>query len=408
LLLARDGDAVSPLNGILRPQSSVGATALTPARIGEDIFYVQEKHRGIRLLSPNGDGRRYEAREISILARHLFPGTPIVSMAFAYDTDKRGYGIYEDGRAFSVTVDREQELFAFTPIATRGKFKTVSALSVGTAEHLYFQVEREIDGHTMKMIEVMTEEESIAPEDAVHMDAAITTAKIHPAASLTASAASGDVTVTASASIFTGDDVGKVLWIGGGRGFVTGFIGGTSLNVTLTRPITILAPESDLPATAVEGDWWLNPLVTTVSNIPFEGETVAVVGDGKQFEDQLVVDGSITLPHPAAIVHVGFRFSTRITTLPLVGTGRQPLEGTMLRISNATVRVGRAGAFTIGGYDVPYRTDEAWSEPTRLEQPPRTVPITNGWEPDGSITIESDNSLPLEILQLTVELDEGD
>jgi hypothetical protein len=74
------------------------------------------------------------------------------------------------------------------------------------------------------------------------------------------------------------------------------------------------------------------------------------------------------------------------------------------------LRVKRAGAFTAGRahqYDVSFRTDEPWIEPTRLEQVGKQLTLDGGWDADGTITIESDNGLPLEILQVVMEYDAG-
>lgn len=411
LLRASDGTAVTGANGILDPQSAIGASNVGPELVGEDVIYVQEKFRGVQQLSPaDVNARKYVGKEISILSRHIFDGRPVTALAFAYLTEKLGFGVFDDGSAFSVTLDRDQNISGFARASMKGWFRDVISVDVGNEEHLYFQEEIEIGGARCKMMAMMLPEASNAPEDAIYLDGCISTAKVHPAASIVLSDSEGEITVTADTNVFAALDVGKVLWACGGRGFVTEYVSPTEIVVQLTRAVSRFIPETEIPLRCDEGDWWLNPTVTSVGNIPYEGCTVSVVADGSVLPDQVVVDGEINLPQAAAIVHVGFSYGLELQTLPVV-TGEFPIEGRNMGIHEITAKFRRTGAFTVGReaeYEISLRTDEPYSEPTRLTS--RTIPIAidGGWAADGSVVFRQENGLPFELTQLVVRYNAGD
>jgi hypothetical protein len=406
LLRASEGNTVTPLSGFVDPQSFIGSTRLRPAVIHEDIVYVQPKERSVQMLFVEGTSRQYQGREISILARHLFDGREITSLAFTYAQDKRGYGVWEDGYAFSATISREQNQYAFGRTSMQGKIRDVASLSAGQDEHIYFQVERVVNGTTMKSFEMMLPEPSQEIEDCIYLDGTVSTAKVYPAANITVSGTSGEQTVTASSSLFSSGDVGKILGLGGGRGVITSRSSSTQVEVNFTRPITKLAPESVLPAPALSGEWWMNSLVSTVSNIPWEGATVDVIADGKLMNQKVVTNGAITLDFDAAIVHVGFGYSAYLTTLPLTDS-REVIEGRRMKTNAVRVKFRRAGAFLVGDYLAAMRTDEAWFEPTGIKKGERWVSQTSGWEPNGEVTITAPVGLPLEILQVVHDVSVG-
>lgn len=392
MLFGRDGEAVTPLNGKSAPQTFVGAAKVPPQRVGDDVVYVTNRHRGLQLLTLNPTGNRFDGREISVLARHIFKGKNVLALAFAYDTDNTGYGVLSDGTAFAVTIDRAQETFAFSRLQTKGKFLDVVTLDLGTTDDVYFLIQRKINGVQVASFERIAYEPTPAPEDMIYLDAATSISKIHPAADLTITY-SGDVaTLTASSAVFASGDVDKAFGSLTLRGYVTEFVSSTVVRVTLTRSDSVDALD--------QGEWWLNPLVSTISNIPLEGETVRVCADGKTLPDKIVINGSITLDYPAAIVHVGLPYSAKLKTLPIVGDQAAD-SGEHIQIYAGALHYQRLGAATVNGYDLALRGYEPWSEPLAFDEGEKYMAIGGMIEQNSGIEIISDNALPCEILQIT-------
>ena len=385
--------------------SFVGCGDVKPSRVEADIIYVNSVSRGMQLIQY---GQGYSTQEISIMSRHLFEGSKVKALAFAHDTDKIGYGVFEDGTAFAVTINRAERTFGFSRITTQGKYVDVAVVNVGTEEHVYFGVERVWDNTTWKMIEVVKPRDSDDPEDYIHLDGFTRTEKTFPDERITMSGVTGVITVTAAGTVFTADDVDKAFVAGGGRGVITAWNSGTEIEVTLTRDVVKRSVHDSTQAAEMEsGDWWIAPYVTTVTRVPFEDATVSIVGDGKQLDDAVVDNGVVELSQPAAAVAVGFGYDLEVTTLPLISHNDQ-LSGRVVNVFECKAMVRNAGAFEIDGYGSDYRVDEAWGEPTRLAQRTHYITVNTGWNDEGSVTLTQSNGLPFELIQMTMVYDAGD
>lgn len=393
LLRAGEGQSVTALNAVLDHQSFVGAATVPPVEVEEDVIYIESRGRSVRLLIFNGVSRKYDNREISLLARHLFPGQAIRAMAFALPAQRTGYIVFEDGSAVAATIDRVQETFAFTPIWTDGFFRDVVFEDLPDRQIAHFLVERVLQDNDVLMWETVEEQISSSPEDQAYLDSMMETARTYPAGVATISALEGVVTVTSSVSIFS-NRLGQAIWLRGGRGVITAVGSGTSAEVTLTRPI-IGKPRGRQTLRVIEGLWWVAPFVTEVSGIPHEGALVSVVGDGKQQNPKVVTGGAITLDEAAAVVQVGFSYAATLRTLPI-----SEIEGIRLRITGVELLAGVSGPLVIDGYEYNTRTDEPWNEPGSLVRRAEHISLGTGWLSDNSIQIESDNGLPCEIRRI--------
>ncbi len=403
MLRAGEGAAVTALNGVLDIQSYFGCSEVPPAVAAEDILYVQEKSRGLRMLSFNSVSRRFDAQEISVFSRHLFAESEVRALAMTMDSENRAYGVFENGKGFTATIFKEQGLFAFAPMTTKGLLEDVVSVNVGKEEHVYFSVKR----GNRRVIEYIRPFETSAPEDHCTLDSRISTEKNFPAAALTASGVMGEITLTSSVPVFGTADVGKVVFIGGGRGVITERISGNEIRANFTRPIVDLENQSNVPAPAAAGKWWMNPLVTSITGIPYEGETLAVVVDGKRQTDKTVVNGTITLDDPGAIVHVGFLQTARLKTLP-----PPDMEGKTVNMIGAAVLYKRVGTMSLGvgnsaPYPQPLRASEPWFEPLAVAGGERFSYLNGSWISGGNVSLEISDGLTAEILRVTVFFDVG-
>lgn len=412
LLRGPEGQAVTALAAVADPQSFVGVSDVAPVQFGDDILYIQALHRSLRMLEISGDSRRFVGRELSVLAAHFFSGKPIKTFAVSSAAEKLGIGVYTDGSAFGVTIHKEQDVYGFGNIATQGNIKDVVCLTAGVEQDFYFLVERAIAGVSTITVERMNREISTDVEDAIYIDGTISTPRYAPEAQVTLTdKGNGLLYAEANNNVFTTSSVGKVFRAGGGRGIVVQRYSPTKVDIQITRSITARVPETDNYPTFRAGEWFLDPMLETVTGIPYEGATVTVMGDGKTQSPKTVVDGSITLDQPAAVVHVGFSYTAKLKTLPIVAP-RENIDGSKVTVVDATMRVLRAGPYLIGDgedmYDGTYRYGEAWIEANELQQPMTKIIISAGWDDGGSVTITSDVGLPLEITQMVFNYNASD
>lgn len=407
MIRGNDGATVPATGATLDVMSFVGSSRIPPVPFEDDVLYVEAGSQSLRMLSLESASRRYSGSKISVLSSQFFNGEPLRAFAVTAAGEQGGVGIYDTGTGFAVTIDREQQVFGFSSIATQGKLIDAAVVKEGTYEVTYFMVERVFGGVTKTCIEVMKREDSLEIEDAIYLDAAISTAKGTRDYDIKTSDVSGVIRVTSDSAPFSVDDVGKRFGAGGGRGVITAYHNVGDIEVELTRPITARLPERIEAPAFRRGEWWINPFVSTISNIPFEGATVTVIGDGKMQESKVVEDGMITLDQEAAIVHVGFSYIARLSTLPITASDKV-LEGRKVTVTDAVLKLRRSGDFLVGGYDVVTRKDEAWIEPTRLLSKPEVIPLSSGWDDEGIIDIVCENALPLELLQIVLEYDASD
>lgn len=385
MLQGEDNIAVTSVNAVVVPQSYVGSADVLPVTVGDDILYIAEKRAGVRLLQFSREIRRWVSREISTLSRHLFADRDVVALAPTTSSDYRGYAVCSDGQAVSFTVHPNENVFAFTPMGTQGDFLDAVTVDVGDEEHVYFLVKRGV----YLGVEVLTPKSPEFIEDAIHLDGALSTGRVYPEASLSVEIVDEEtVWVESPIAVFSVGDIGKVIGVNGGRGFIDNYSNNLRVRLKLTRPL-------ESTRRALPGRWWIAEYVTKVSGIPYEGMTVSVVGDGRRLDDVVVVDGEITLSKPSAVVHVGFFYEGVLETLPFPDT--DGIDALPIQVS-LTYR--RIGGPTVNGSPVALRTDEPWIEPNNAKRGEHWMWVKASLAENKRVRIEVDDALPCELLKV--------
>lgn len=153
------------------------------------------------------------------------------------------------------------------------------------------------------------------------------------------------------------------------------------------------------PATTFSGLWHLN------------GEMVDILADGAVMKRQQVVNGSVTLDHPASVVHIGLPMDAHVRTLPFVQQMDAALaQGRTKNVSKVWLKVLRSSGLFAGPSDTmlaeyKQRTNEPMGTPPRLvsEEVPLTLPGT--WEQNGGqITVEAKHPLPMALLAISFDV----
>lgn len=395
ILRGPDGQSVTALNKAIDVISYQGSSRVAPIFAEEDVLYCsQQRNSLIRIAAARADSRGFETQEISFFAREIFKGRTVKSLAQTIAENNLLYGVFSDGEGVIGTIHAEQDTFAFTRMTTAGKILDAATVRNANGFTTLFAVER--DG--VVFLETLVAPESKYLVDALHLDCATQLPKVTPAARVTLSAKSGTVTITASAAVFSSGDVGKIFGGLGGRGLVTVFVSTTSITVTLTATAD--------RTTLEEGEWYLNPLVTSVSGIPLEGQTVTIVGDGKNLGTAVVEGGEITLPQPAALVTVGLPFTAEVRHLPPPASAGREINYVALHVLTKATGEIIVGVENKKEYVPPMRLAEPWNEANTQRRRLTKVRLSGDWNDEGDCFVRSVDGLPLEIIQSVIFYEE--
>ncbi len=138
-----------------------------------------------------------------------------------------------------------------------------------------------------------------------------------------------------------------------------------------------------------------------------EGRQVSALADGQVLRDLTVEAGAVTLPNPAAQVHVGLAYESRLQTLPLaLNLSNGSAAGRSKRLVKVMARVRRTRGLWAGPALArlnEYRQGgrEAWGDAIPLADGLFELEVPAEWNREGSLWIVQKDPLPMELLALT-------
>lgn len=406
---------LTPTNALADPQTYNGVSLLPPINVGSDMLYVEGNGMAVRLLNYNEFSRVYAGEDKSVLSNHLFgEGKNLTAWGYQENPTKTVWSVREDGVLLAFTIVKEEEVFAWTPCSTRGRFKNLVVVKEGGADRVYVVTERYVKGRWTKFVERQDLRTFVNVEDAWCVDCGLALGGTYPAATVSLSKINEVITATASAAVFSGA-LNKILRVGNGVFRVSAVTSNTLVTLEQYIPATNWVPETDEAYTfpVLEGSWTLDTPTTSIGGLwHLEGETVAILGDGNVFPPQTVVDGSITLPAAVSRCIVGLAFSARGKTLPMI-VPDAGIEAKRKRIVGLAARLTRSRGLRYGSsYDRTYamkeRTTEAWGRPTALQEGIRYQTIGTTWDEEGQTYFRLDDPLPVTLLSLVSDIEVGD
>lgn len=252
---------------------------------------------------------------------------------------------------------------------------------------------------------------------------------------------------TTDNSVFTANMVGNIIRIGnnnaspsttfatapngGGKAVITAFNSGTSVVANIIQEITNVVPNdpNNTPVPVNSGFWSLGQPVTSVAGLNhLEGMEVAILADGSVVDNQIVVNGQITLPTAYSVVTVGLPFTAQLQTLYLDTPSPQTIQGARKNIQAVTVRVENTRGISVGtnqidGSTQPNGQAPPWEGLFEMKQrnatqtPGTAIPLFTGdlrelvsgsWEKPGQIAIQTTLPIGANILAVIPEFQIGD
>lgn len=421
-----DGAPLTPTNINSDPVSSIGASDLTPIKVGFDVLYTQYKGGIVRDLKYNWFATSYDSTDLTIIASHFFQKFHIRRWAYANDPWKVLWAVRDDGRLLSLTYMAEQEVFAWALHETQGVVRDVVVIPEHGEDVVYLltirlgppgsellYVHYSIERMNSRVIDTI--------EDAWFLDNAKSTGFTYPAADVRVNAATGigkTITVVGGSFTFTSGDIGKVIRSGGGMMEVASVISGLVATVNIIRDITDLYPNGT-PRVIPEGSWSMNSKASSFSGLWqfLDGEIVYGLADGFTVGPLTVTNGAVTLPTgmTASYAIFGKPFSSSIKSLRLeFATRTDPtVQGKRKTIPAVTIRQHKTRGIEIGQdfdemHEPNSRTDESLGQPPDLISGDVREPIYGDWNTFGQIAVRQQYPLPMQILGLIPEVVLGD
>jgi len=415
---AAKGAAVTARNALAEPEAYNGVGGLAePISIGLDVVFPQRLGGALSVMAYTVYTSSFHLENLSLLSKHLFgAGKAVTRLEYAEAPGKLLYCLREDGVLLTLTYDRAEKLYGWAHHVTRGRYLDCTALVENGEWVLYTLVERKIGGNWVKYVERTLGRDKTLAEDFWCVDAGLDYPHETPAANLTPSALSGvGVTFTASASIFTPTDVGKIMYLGNGKAEITGFVSGTQVIGTVLRTLTTAFPDaSGLPSPSLAGNWSMVRPTTSVSNLQhLEGETVSILADGNAYTNLTVTGGAVTWNGPAASkVIVGLPYTCRIKTLPIASPA-SILESRRKDFLGLGMQLYKTRGLAVGEdfthlVELKDQVGADWGDSIELRSSMTYVPINTGWAEDGSIAIEQSYPLPAAVLSIIYDVESGD
>jgi hypothetical protein len=446
------GTPVEPASQNAAAQETNGfSPTVAPIKVNYEYLFPQALGARIRAAVFNFWNNTYNSEDLTILSNHLFDGHKIVAWAWAQEPYKLIWIVRDDGVLLSLTYLKEQQVIGWARHDTQGQAVSIAAASEPPVDAVYVAVKRFVPGKNAYgyFVERMDNRLWTAgAESCWCVDAALSLMPAEPAATLTASAASGNgVTFTASASVFDGVKTGvagQVIRIGGGKATVTGYVSPTQVTGTITVPITALTPDipgnlTQIPLPAMAGNWSIGTSVTSVSGLNhLEGMTVTGLADGAVIPPTVVTNGAIALPNPASLVVVGLPFQAQVQSLHLQQPG-QEIQDERKRVIGVTVRLEQSRGVKLGANQPNASAQENTANAPwgvypfgRMIEVPETqnligpaqylplftgdryIPIDDDWNmpgqsaPPGMIAAQQDYPLPLNVLAFIPKFATGD
>lgn len=143
-----------------------------------------------------------------------------------------------------------------------------------------------------------------------------------------------------------------------------------------------------------------------------EGKQVAVLGDAAVFPRKTVVNGSITLEQPVSKASVGLPIIADMETLPLAVQTEAFGQARIKNLNSVYLRVNQSSGIFAGPdfntlREFKQRTTEAYGMPPALFTGELEIQLDGNWDRDGTVCVRQSDPLPLNILSMTIEVENG-
>ena len=154
--------------------------------------------------------------------------------------------------------------------------------------------------------------------------------------------------------------------------------------------------------------------VTTISGLTWlEGMTVNILADGAVVPQQVVTNGTITLPVAASVVNVGLPIVAQMETPP-AAQQMDPayMQGREKNVNKVFIRTYRSSGIYAGpSFDnltqYAQRSNEPYGSPPNMVSDEIEIVLNPQWSMSGQVCIEQLDPLPLDVVSIALEIAVG-
>ncbi len=138
------GSPITAKEVLISTQSYFGSTKIPPIIIGNSVLHAQKYNAKIRDLYYSLEKDGYAGNDLTLLTPDLFGKYALKQWCFQQNPNSTLFCIREDGKCFSLTYLKEQEVFGWAEHETQGKFISLCTISGKQHDIVVFLVERTI------------------------------------------------------------------------------------------------------------------------------------------------------------------------------------------------------------------------------------------------------------------------
>jgi hypothetical protein len=376
---------------------------IRPIAIADRILFIQAISNSVRDMGYEYTSDSFKADDLSRLARHLFLNKQVLAWDYAIFPFNLLPIVVSDGTLNVMSYAREHEIWGWAHWETQGKIIDVACVAERTETGIYLQVEREIDGVPTYFVERVETVYSDLIEDMFYVDCGLTYKNAVEFTDFTWISAT-EVSITIVDTIYTETNEVQLEIAGLTYRGIVNDVTGDVVTLDIIHNGTV---EETLAGSGIA--YLCTTTVTGLDHI--EGEDIWVLADGNVFKELTIASGELTLPYPAARVHVGLPYSATVETLSL---DTDKLAGTFINraVGEIVVNLRQSRGVYIGAaaakerelISIPSRDQENYFEPNEPLNGPYRIEAHPEWEMTAAVIVQSLDPLPMNISNIVPDI----
>lgn len=422
----RNANTITPSSVDLKQDIGIGVSDLSPLVIDNYVLYTDSTGENVNIIYYDYKAGGYVAKSLSALSKDLFRGYTIKRWAYQNKPNSIVWAVRNDGALLGLTLDIKSGIFGWHLHKTDGVFDDVISLKNANGDDdIYFTIKRIIEGTEHLYIEKLTVDRPLDSlfefnaKDGVFMDASVSLD--NPVDITDISSDTETIITSAGHGLNDGDyiEIDDVYYELDFNGDVKAGI--KELNgkrLVVSDKTTDTFKVKDFNGNYINGSNFdyvkggvFRLLVDTISGLDhLEGKTLSILADGSYVADKVVSSGSVTLDYKAGRIHAGLPYYSELETLDFVVKGgfdkMKSVPSVMLYLQDT--RAIMLGTEVDNVVDVPFRTDEAYGDPTRMYTGFKEIFPIAGQRRENSIYIKNIYPLPMTVLSMTARVKFGD